>query len=346
MSESTPISEYKAEIESLPFKEVHDLRIFLRNAARLGSMGDASLFHSWKERATQDTKLLILKDIELRSRVGMWELENFEGIDLAHSIIESQDMRCLKFLDEEHNSQEFFEKSYATIDAWSESAEEAEGLLSNESADFLNDFKNTFPIKKEHMLNVVEFPMGTTEQLFIQSLCNIDEVAIDLQVLKAEQDEQQASQEHTPEPEALHSAGLHFTEIFDELPLAAGDDGVSEALETRFKKSNQIQDVYLGDGQTWSINASIQRNWKITVVIKKRCEIQPSWTDRIIRMSIGPLALTKQYEEFEDGIYEEFWTASLLQSIPRNWRNEIIEKNISKDCRICFVRSNGKRYAL
>jgi hypothetical protein len=349
MSESNPIIEYKAEIENLPSKKVHDLRIYLRNAARLGSMGDASLFYSWQERTTEDTKLLIEKDIALRSRIGMWELENLEGIDLAHSIIESQDMRCLMFLDAESKTKSFFKNNYTNIDAWSESAEEAEGLLSNESANFLTDFINTFPIKKEHMLSIVEFPMGTTEQLFIQSFCNIEE-AIDLQKRKIEQDEQEAPDEATPD---RHGSLLLFdkpsmsTEDTFHFALAADDDGVSEEFMTRFGIRNQIKEVSLDYGQTWSINAHIDSNWNIKVVVKKRCDKQPSWTDRIIRMNIGPLALNDEYFEYEDGIYEEIWTVSLLKSLPKNLRNEIIEDNINGlRNRICFVCSNGKRYAL
>jgi len=179
------LKEYKNEVKALPRVEIHDVRIFLRNAARLASMGHPSILNEWQEEVNEQAKNDIVQHLKDRSSIGIWQLDNFDGINLAHSIIEAYDMSCLMHLDKE-SEKPIFKSIYARIEGWIRNAEDAFGSLTNAAADLINDFLITFPINESHMIKCVAF--GETERAFIRSFAFV-EPPVCLQKLKRQQEQ-------------------------------------------------------------------------------------------------------------------------------------------------------------
>jgi len=152
------LNEYKNEVKVLPRAEIHDVRIFLRNAARLASMGHPSILNEWQEEVNEQplAKNDIVQHLKERRSIGIEHLDISDDTELAHCIIEAYDMSCLMHLDKESENP-LFQSIYTCIEGWISHAEDAFDTLTDAAADLLNDFLITFPINESHRLMRVPF---------------------------------------------------------------------------------------------------------------------------------------------------------------------------------------------
>ena len=159
------LNEYKDEVKALPRVEIHDVRIFLRNAARLASMGHPSILNEWQEEVNEQAKNDIVQHLKERRSIGIEHLDISDDTELAHCIIEAYDMSCLMHLDKESENP-LFQSIYDDIEDWIDHAEDAFDTLTDAAADLLNDFLITFPINESHTL--MRVPFGEFERTFIR----------------------------------------------------------------------------------------------------------------------------------------------------------------------------------
>ena len=96
-----------------------------------------------------------------------WELDNFEGEQLAHAIIASQDLACLRYLDqwlyEDSDEPGFFEEVYPCIERLMEKCE-AE-VLDDDVYPLIRGYSDAFPISMAVAFECVKCPSSDGQTL-------------------------------------------------------------------------------------------------------------------------------------------------------------------------------------
>lgn len=154
------LAKLTARIQKIEFEDDFDLCYYIEMASRMKALGYSDYFDRIPEICQKDIYRGRLDEIiRNNARRGMFDLDERDGSEAACIIVEAQDWYCFRQFTK--NSGLYDKNTGPYMDQWAE--ETSLKMFNAETASFLRDWLDTYPIPEELRLPVVDSPVTEWE---------------------------------------------------------------------------------------------------------------------------------------------------------------------------------------
>ncbi len=255
------IWKLKNRLSQNALEDDEDLTQFIQFSSRMAALGDSSEFDRIPEIAARPTYAGRLDEILTeRCKMGIWDLEEQEGQELALSLIEAQDFAL--FCKRTENSGLYAKTTWSWLETWAIDAQRVS--LNNEAVEVLEDWKETYPLEEEDLIGTIAYPMTEFEhQILWKTADQIPDTVIETSwgTSKASR---QTAQEISPEK---HTNAAHQTAYRDANLRVVCDDGAPS--DWFIRKNTFSVNVQTPVGEV-TVKRSLSRRWKIVLDLTKK----------------------------------------------------------------------------
>jgi hypothetical protein len=160
---NNPIEELRNRLANNPLADTNDTLNYWQYAARLATLGDDNILQKIMSDISADSVQKWSDALKKRCIRGINEVMEYEGEELALSIIDANDFYCF-----EKRSNNLFAELQPYFAEWQDVCEHAQ--LNDEAADLLRGFIAVFNIPEDDRLPVIDKPLSETEYALLQHI--------------------------------------------------------------------------------------------------------------------------------------------------------------------------------